>query len=284
MTSFALVPWWEVRGASDRAPSKHRLGCSGHRGAAVHDATTAATRAVRPVLVATPRSSRRAARRTQSAPSWVDRRGGPSHDTHCGDQASPTSPMSTSSTHSRPLRVEFVDQLEDTVRRRAEALGGLLSSSYRPGDAHTRRSRTRWCARSTGVGRGPVTGARTSHRDPDRRQLGQLPVQRGAVETSTSSTAPTASRRTRETRRSTKALPTARPGTRHYWHPEGPGEHRWPLRETSTPRKSFGFPRVTGLLDASAGHSSPKGLGIPWYSELGNHDGLVQGNLHTPSP
>jgi metallophosphoesterase (TIGR03767 family) len=56
----------------------------------------------------------------------------------------------------------------------------------------------------------------------------------------------------------------------YYWHPEtGFGQ------ATS----AFGFPVVSGLLDAARAPFQAAGIGMPWYAVYGNHDGLVQGNV-----
>lgn len=56
----------------------------------------------------------------------------------------------------------------------------------------------------------------------------------------------------------------------YYWHPEtGYGQ------ATSV----HGFPVVPGLLDAARAPFQAAGIGVPWYSVYGNHDGLVQGNV-----
>jgi len=56
----------------------------------------------------------------------------------------------------------------------------------------------------------------------------------------------------------------------YYWHPEsGFGD----------PASVSGFPTVAGLRDAARAPFQPTGLGLPWYTAYGNHDGLVQGNV-----
>jgi len=56
----------------------------------------------------------------------------------------------------------------------------------------------------------------------------------------------------------------------YYWHPEtGFGQ----------PASAFGFPTVPGLLDAARQPFQATGVGLPWYTAYGNHDGLVQGNV-----
>jgi metallophosphoesterase (TIGR03767 family) len=60
-----------------------------------------------------------------------------------------------------------------------------------------------------------------------------------------------------------------------YWHPDGPP----PLGATDLPTSLHGFPTLPGLLDACRAPFSTDGIGMPWLSVFGNHDGLVQGNV-----
>ena len=66
----------------------------------------------------------------------------------------------------------------------------------------------------------------------------------------------------------------------HYWHPGGT-----PIGKTvDRYRGEHGFPTLPGLLDAARRPFKAAGLGIPWYTCFGNHDGLSQGNFpHTPA-
>ena len=67
----------------------------------------------------------------------------------------------------------------------------------------------------------------------------------------------------------------------NYWHPGGTpaGVSAGP----DLPRSQFGFPVIPPLLDACRREFKAAGLGLPWMSAYGNHDGLLQGNL-APSP
>ena len=61
----------------------------------------------------------------------------------------------------------------------------------------------------------------------------------------------------------------------HYWHPGNP-----PLGKAPDDYKTkHGFPTIPALLDAARRPFQAAGLGIPWYTCFGNHDGLAQGNF-----
>ncbi|WP_067461277.1 TIGR03767 family metallophosphoesterase [Actinomadura macra] len=62
---------------------------------------------------------------------------------------------------------------------------------------------------------------------------------------------------------------------RAFWHPDGPPSGA----EADIPISRYGFPRVTGLIDAARRPFQATGLASPWLATFGNHDGLVQGNL-----
>ncbi|MGW2230298.1 TIGR03767 family metallophosphoesterase [Streptomyces formicae] len=53
-----------------------------------------------------------------------------------------------------------------------------------------------------------------------------------------------------------------------YWHPDDA------LRDAD---KRLGFPRLHGFLDAAIREVNSPGLGLPWYSTVGNHDALPGG-------
>ncbi|MCW2608331.1 MAG: hypothetical protein JWO60_3024, partial [Frankiales bacterium] len=61
----------------------------------------------------------------------------------------------------------------------------------------------------------------------------------------------------------------------HYWHPDGQPAGR----EVDRLRAVHGYPTLPGLLDACRRPFTSTGLGVPWYSVYGNHDGAIQGTL-----
>lgn len=64
-----------------------------------------------------------------------------------------------------------------------------------------------------------------------------------------------------------------------FWHPEGTPEGK----TDDDARAKYGFPTIPGLLDKARAPFDATGLDLPWYSVMGNHDQLVQGNNH-PTP
>ena len=62
----------------------------------------------------------------------------------------------------------------------------------------------------------------------------------------------------------------ADPSYPYYWHPES---------GVGAPSATYGFPTVRGLLDAARKPFTATGLGMPWFTAYGNHDGLIQGNV-----
>ncbi|MBB3040522.1 TIGR03767 family metallophosphoesterase [Nocardioides soli] len=59
-----------------------------------------------------------------------------------------------------------------------------------------------------------------------------------------------------------------------YYHPDGT-----PAGQVDDDyRKTYGFKAIPGLIDAARRPFDATGLDVPWYSALGNHDPLIQGN------
>lgn len=60
-----------------------------------------------------------------------------------------------------------------------------------------------------------------------------------------------------------------------YWRPDSPPEGY----TEDLFKREHGYPTLDGFLAAAVQPFQAQGLGIPWYSMYGNHDGLVQGNV-----
>ena len=63
----------------------------------------------------------------------------------------------------------------------------------------------------------------------------------------------------------------------NYWHPGGTPHGA--SQAADIPRAQYGFPVIPDLLDACRRRFKSTGVGIPWITAYGNHDGLLQGNL-----
>jgi len=61
-----------------------------------------------------------------------------------------------------------------------------------------------------------------------------------------------------------------------FWHPE--------TERSDLPRERYGFPRVSGLLDAARAPFDATGLRLPWLAVHGNHDRLLQGTVPATGP
>lgn len=174
-----------------------------------------------------------------------------------------------------PLRVEFTDRQDDDP----QVSSGIFTSAYRPHEMLTAQIADAMVRRINRVRRGPVTGKPLS-----------LAIQTG--DNSDNS-------QLNETRWNIDLLDggPVRPDSgdlttyegvadddpvhydTHYWHPHGTP----PGKADDIPRRLRGFPTVPGLLDAARRPFRAAGLAIPWYTALGNHDGLAQGNFPTRS-
>ena len=65
-------------------------------------------------------------------------------------------------------------------------------------------------------------------------------------------------------------------GNPDYWHPDPAMPDRY--------KDELGFPARAGFLEDALAPFEATGIGVPWYSCYGNHDGLVQGNSPPLAP
>lgn len=171
-----------------------------------------------------------------------------------------------------PARVEFLDRLDDPDSPYASVLP--FQGAYRAQDMlslHVAEATVRALRK---VRRGPVTGlpfafAVTTGDNTDNTQYNELRWQIDVLDGRTVRP---------DSGDYTKYEGVADQSPYYdvrYWHPDGP-----PAGQPADMRiAGSGFPQVPGLLDTCRKPFGAKGLGMPWISVFGNHDGLVQGNV-----
>ena len=171
-----------------------------------------------------------------------------------------------------PLRVEYTDRYDDPSSAPAS---GIFTSAYRPQEMLTGQVADAMVREINAIRRGPVTGkplalAIQTGDNSDNSQYNEI---RWNIDVLGGGVLRVDSGDTSRYEGVADDDPTYY--DTHYWHPHGTP----PGKEDDTPRKDRGFPTVPGLLDAARRPFRAAGLRMPWYSALGNHDGLVQGNF-----
>jgi metallophosphoesterase (TIGR03767 family) len=170
-----------------------------------------------------------------------------------------------------PARVEFLDRLDDPDSPFASVLP--FQGAYRAQDMLNMHVADATVRALRKVGRGPVTGLPlaytvTTGDNVDNTQYNELRWQIDLLD----------GKRIRPDSGDLTKYEGVADQTSYdvrYWHPDGP-----PAGSPVDMRiGQYGFPRLPGLLDACRQPFGTKGLGMPWLSVFGNHDGLVQGNV-----
>ena len=171
-----------------------------------------------------------------------------------------------------PMRLEYVDRLEDKYAEGDPAIG-LLQSSYRPQEMltlHTADAMVRAVnkAKFGPVGGAPLAFAIQTGDNADNCQLNEFRWNIDILDGKT--VAPDSGNAAKY-----EGVADNVDYDVHYWHPDAP-----PAKKADDIYKSrFGFPQVTGLLNKARAPFKAEGIKMPWYSVFGNHDGLVQGNF-----
>ncbi len=168
---------------------------------------------------------------------------------------------------------------------RTEWLGrypALFRGAWRPHEAVTNHVSEAAVHQSRSVGRGPVTGrlydfAVSTGDNIDNMQENELRwffalLNGGPLNPNT-------------------GAPGIYQGVQDYWrHPGLPfddGYDPWYWRPDEPPpgfsedkfKSEHGYPTLHGFIASALQPFVAQGLGVPWYSMYGNHDGLVQGNV-----
>ena len=169
-----------------------------------------------------------------------------------------------------PARVEFLDRIADGVPERA-----LLDAAYRPQEFLSAQVVETMAATVRAVGVGPVSKRKVAFAIStgdavDNCQENELRWTIDLLDGGASVRADSGDLSTWEG----VSDSDSRYWNTNYWHPDGPPS----AKPRDLPMTRFGFPRVPGLLDAVRRPFPATGLGLPWYTAYGNHDGLIQGN------
>ena len=160
-----------------------------------------------------------------------------------------------------PSRVEFLDRFAA-----GECASIPFSSAYRPWEAASARIADSMLARLRRVAVSPVTGAPIAAAvctgdNTDNMQANELGVHLGVMDGGI--VRPNSGDLARY-----EGVQAS--GDAEYWHPDPAIDDVY--------KSAFGFPARPGFLEAALEEFEAVGLGAPWYSAYGNHDGLEQGN------
>ncbi len=177
-----------------------------------------------------------------------------------------------------PLRAEFLDRYDDQYEA-GDPTVGLFSSAYRPQEMLTMQVADSMVRAINRAKVGPVSGtplafAIQTGDNSDNCQHNEVRWNIDLCDGGKTVTPDSGSTTKYEGVADNVSYDV------HYWHPDSP-----PAGEEPDIYKSrFGYPQVTGLLDACRRPFTSQGLKMPWYAVFGNHDGLVQGNFPPQLP
>ncbi len=177
-----------------------------------------------------------------------------------------------------PMRVEWVDRYDDQDAP-GDPKTDLFTSAYRPQEMLSAQIANAMVQAINSIRKAPVTGERLAFtiQTGDNSDNSQYNEVRWNIDVLDGRTVRPDSGDLTKYEGVADANPTYYDA--HYWHPDAT-----PLgKQPDLPKSKYGFPTVPGLLDAARKPFQSVGLGTPWYTAFGNHDGLVQGNFPTSS-
>ena len=173
-----------------------------------------------------------------------------------------------------PMRVEYLDRYDDEDEP-GDPTPGIFGSAYRPQEVLSAQIAEAMVREINRIGAGPVTGKPLSFavQTGDNSDNSQFNEIRWNIDVLDGGEVRADSGDLSRFEGVMDGDPTYY--DTHYWHPDGTPEGK----EDDQPRSTYGFPEVPGLLDAARRPFRARGLGIPWFTALGNHDPLAQGNF-----
>ena len=164
-----------------------------------------------------------------------------------------------------PARVEFLDRYAD-----GSCPGDAFIAAQRPHETLTVQVLESMIRRLRKVGVGPATGVPfrfvvSTGDNVDNEQLNELrwfidAMDGGKLVTPNSGG------------QAYEGVQAASWGDGEYWHPDAGVTDKY--------KTDFGFPDAPGLLDRAVAPFHARGVGMRWIQTFGNHDGLMQGNVH----
>jgi metallophosphoesterase (TIGR03767 family) len=173
-----------------------------------------------------------------------------------------------------PMRVEYVDRYDDKDEP-GDPTPGIFGAAYRPQEVLTAQIVEAMVREVNQIGAGPVTGkplafAIQTGDNSDNSQYNEI---RWNIDVLDGGEVRADSGDLSRYEGVMDGDPTYY--DTHYWHPDGTPEGK----ADDQPRSKYGFPEVPGLLDAARRPFQARGLAMPWYTAMGNHDPLAQGNF-----
>ena len=179
----------------------------------------------------------------------------------------------------RPLlafaQVSDVHILDSESPMRVEYADSFSSSAYRPQEFLTLHVAESMVQGINEVGTGPATGRKVAFmmQTGDNADNAQYNEVRWNIDVLDGGTIQPDSGDHTKTESTADSSDPAFYFTK-YWHPEGTPEG---LVDDDA-RAKYGFPTIPGLMEKARAPFEATGLDMPWYSVMGNHDQLVQGN------